>query len=261
MGDRICYQQSPYHGRAQRALGKETGRKCHYSPPAQTVTMGSLSIMTAKHDTTEQGRKVKDTAKWLHEGRACLQVIKRIEAGTIDESVGSVPVGVTFDGDHILSLCENGQLWIMPDGPATEAFNDPEIMPAAKVAMLYRFFWPIAVADASEIMKQVGEAKQAAPPKPEPEPERDDKEHYSRAQRLELRIAPNCEGDILTYPPRIVTVDGTQFVQLKGHDGWHGPNYPVLEVTRMEAHDGLVLVATPEQVFLMTAADFDNPIE
>jgi hypothetical protein len=58
----------------------------------------------------------------------------------------------------------------------------------------------------------------------------------------------------------VVTIDGAQFVQLKGSDGWD-KGAPVLEVTRLDAHDGLVLVATPAQVFLMTAQDFDHPAE
>ena len=217
--------------------------------------------MTTTNDTRETTKPGKDTATWLRKGRAGLQVIRRIEAGTIDESIGSVPVGVTADGDHLLSLCENGSIWIMPNGPVSEAFKEPDVLPAAKVAMLYRFFWPMLVAEVCEIATAVDatkKARQAAyvdrvlsySPADDPYP-----------TTINLRIAPNCEGDILTHPPRIVTIDGSQFVQLKGHDGWDGERYPVLEVTRMDAHDGLVLVATPEQVFLMTAADFDNPIE
>ena len=79
--------------------------------------------------------------------------------------------------------------------------------------------------------------------------------------RVELNIAPNCEGSILAHPPRIMVIDDALFLQLKGDDGWDDVGYPVLDIKRMDAHDGLVLVATPEQVFLMTAADFDTPIE
>jgi hypothetical protein len=37
----------------------------------------------------------------------------------------------------------------------------------------------------------------------------------------------------------------------------------VLEVSRLQAHGGLVLVATPDQIqiFLLTASDVDNPAE
>ena len=79
--------------------------------------------------------------------------------------------------------------------------------------------------------------------------------------RVELLLAPNCEGSSLTHPPRIVVIDDALFLQLKGDDGWDDVGYPVLDIKRMDAHDGLVLVATPEQVFLMTAQDFDNPAE
>ncbi len=78
---------------------------------------------------------------------------------------------------------------------------------------------------------------------------------------VELNIAPNCEGSILAHPPRIMVIDDALFLQLKGDDGWDDVGYPVLEIKRMDAHDGLVLVATPEHVYLMTAADFDTPSE
>lgn len=75
-----------------------------------------------------------------------------------------------------------------------------------------------------------------------------------------LFVAPNCEGDILSHPPRIVRdAEGFQRVELKGFDGWddHGV---VEEVTRMERY-GLVLVATDSAAYLMTTEDFDTPIE
>ena len=129
--------------------------------------------------------------------------------------------------------------------------------------LLFRFWLPIC---AQAVMQQIAltvaeriEVKgkeSAAPPEPEPE-----EQHAIRPQRLELLAAPNCDASVLTFPPRVVTVDGTQFVELKGYDGWDGERYPVLEVTRMDAHEGLVLVATPEQVFIMTATDYEDPIE
>lgn len=112
--------------------------------------------MTTTNDTTATTKPGKDTATWLREGRACLQVIKRIEAGTVDEHAGSVPVNATVDGEHLLSLCENGSIWIMLRATASEAFKDPEILPAAKVAMLYRFFWPMLVAEVCEIATALG---------------------------------------------------------------------------------------------------------
>lgn len=90
-----------------------------------------------------------------------------------------------------------------------------------------------------------------------------------RGRAVELAVAPNCQPDILSNPPRVVTIEGARYLQIKGNDGWvmdadmdgseHG--YPVLEVSRLEAHGGLVLIATPGQVVLMTAQDFDHPIE
>lgn len=75
-----------------------------------------------------------------------------------------------------------------------------------------------------------------------------------------IMIAPNCEGDILTHPPRIVRdAEGFQRLELKGDDGWSDQGV-VEEVTRLERY-GLVLVATDIQAFLMTAHDFDNPAE
>ena len=222
--------------------------------------------MTTTNTTTEQGRKLQDTATRLRKGREQLQVIKRIEAGTIDESIGSVPVGVTTDGDHVLSLCENGSLWIMPDGPATEAFKDPEIMPAAKVAMLYRFFWPMLVAEVCEIATALGKGD------PEKAKKRRQDAYIGRVlsssraddpypTMANIMIAPNCEGDILTHPPRIVRdAEGFQRLQTGNGEEWHDQGV-VEEVTRLAAHGGLVLVATDTEVFLMTAQDFNNPIE
>jgi hypothetical protein len=79
--------------------------------------------MTTTNDTRETTKPGKDTATWLRDGRKGLQVIKRIEAGTIDESIGSVPIMAQVDGEQVLSLCENGSLWIMPNSPVSEAFN------------------------------------------------------------------------------------------------------------------------------------------
>jgi hypothetical protein len=76
----------------------------------------------------------------------------------------------------------------------------------------------------------------------------------------EIHIAPNCDGDILSHPPRIIRDhEGFQRLELRGDDGWK--EYGVVEeVTRLERYE-LVLVATDTQAFLMTAQDFDNPIE
>ena len=64
----------------------------------------------------------------------------------------------------------------------------------------------------------------------------------------------------MSHPPRIVRDGaGVQRVEMKGDDGWHDEGV-VEEVTRLE-HSGLVLVATDEASYLMTAADFDTPAE
>jgi hypothetical protein len=217
--------------------------------------------MTTTNSTTPPAEKLQDTAKWLREGRKGLDAIKRIEAGTIDESIGSVPVGVTTDGDHLLSLCENDSLWIMPNGTASEAFKDPEIMPSAKVAMLYRFFWPMLVAEVCDLAKALDQrkkARKAAYVERVLSYSRDDDPYPTM---IELLQAPNCEPSILSHPPRIVRdAEGFQRLELKGADGWSDQGV-VEEVTRLAAHGGLVLVATDAQAFLMTAQDFDNPAE
>lgn len=84
---------------------------------------------------------------------------------------------------------------------------------------------------------------------------------YPRAMPLgELYMAPNCDGSILTHPPRVrQDIEGFQRLELLGDDGWQ--DYGVVEeVTRLERH-GLVLVATDSSAYLMGAKDFDHPIE
>ena len=77
----------------------------------------------------------------------------------------------------------------------------------------------------------------------------------------DVLVAPNCYADSLNQPPRVRRdADGFQRLEVKGTGGWHDEGV-VEEVTRLSAHDGLVLVATDQAVYLMTAQDFDNPGE
>ena len=73
-----------------------------------------------------------------------------------------------------------------------------------------------------------------------------------------MLAAPNLDPDILTYPPRVMPgEDGQPHLETYGNDGWHD-NGPVLEIVRLERH-GMVLVATDEETFMMTAHDYDQP--
>src|SRR5215218_1129527 len=85
-------------------------------------------------------------------------------------------------------------------------------------------------------------------------------ERRGKMGSIEIMQAPNCEGSTLSYPPRIVRdAEGFQRVQLKGIDGWEDEGV-VEYVTRLEAR-GLVLVVTADTVYLMTAQDYDHPLE
>ncbi len=83
-------------------------------------------------------------------------------------------------------------------------------------------------------------------------------EAVERLQRdVEVYIAPNAEGDILTMPPRITqSDDGTLQLQLVNAEGDAGEHvYPVRWFKELY-EQGLVLVATEGKAFLMRAADF-----
>jgi len=74
---------------------------------------------------------------------------------------------------------------------------------------------------------------------------------------VEVFIAPNAEGDILSMPPRITQApDGTLQVQLVGPEGEPGEHvYPVRRVVQLYEH-GLVLVGSDRHAFLLREADY-----
>jgi hypothetical protein len=76
---------------------------------------------------------------------------------------------------------------------------------------------------------------------------------------FQFNIAPNCEGDILSHPPRVKRdAEGFQRLEQKNDDGWHDAGV-VEKVTRVEP--GLVVVMTDDAAYLMRAQDFDTPAE
>jgi hypothetical protein len=81
------------------------------------------TTMTTTNGTPTAAETLQGTATWLRDGYKGLAILKRIEAGTIDPTIGSIPVVVRKHGDMLLSLCENGELWICPDGPVGQAFG------------------------------------------------------------------------------------------------------------------------------------------
>lgn len=132
---------------------------------------------------------------------------------------------------------------------------------------LYRFWVPIC---GELIMQRIKEAVAERQAEREREEQArvevvtilEERKQARRQQRvIDIAVAPDCVPDTLSYPPRIVTApDGSQRLQLHGNDGWKDEGV-VEEVTRLGAHGGLVLVATDSTVYLMTAQDFDHPIE
>jgi hypothetical protein len=119
--------------------------------------------MTTTNGTPTAADGLQGTATWLRDGYKGLAILKRIEAGTIDPTIGSIPVVVRKHGDMLLSLCENGELWICPDGPVGQAFEHARIIPAADVDMFYRFLWSMAVAEVCDIAtaRETGESPRA----------------------------------------------------------------------------------------------------
>jgi hypothetical protein len=197
---------------------------------------------------TPNERDTKE-AQWMDRGRAGLEVIKRI--GMTDVVADDTPALIWKAHDCILMLVRDGRILIVDDDGETEA------IPADYVSLLYPLFLQVAaveILDAGNALR----AKQGGVPKPTPP-------HFVPPPRygdlpFQFYIAPNCEGDLLTHPPRIKRDDeGLQRLETKGHDGWHEGD--VVETAVRVEEFGLVLVTTDDATYLMTAHDFDTPIE
>ena len=76
-------------------------------------------------------------------------------------------------------------------------------------------------------------------------------------REVEVYIAPNAEGDILTMPPRVVRLpDGTLQLQVLNPEGEAGEYvYPVRRFQELY-EQGLVLVGTEGKAWLMQVEDF-----
>jgi hypothetical protein len=228
--------------------------------------------MTTHDDTTKSADDMLrgKNAQWLKQGRDGLAAIRRAERG--EPGDGTIAHVQQYD-DELVVLTNDGRIRVILDGDLSAGLQTEEAIEAADVARFFRFFFPIAFAQISEIAKALKEKEaKTAPEEAAAAAKKRRRDAYidrvltnsgppaGSRREFTLFVAPNCEGDILTLPPRIVRdPEGVQRVETGNGEDWHEQGV-VEEVTRLERY-GLVLVATDEAAYLMTAEDFDHPIE
>ena len=111
--------------------------------------------MTAEQDTTmntngmnDDGATLQDLERALPKGMRGLDVIRRAEKGELQSADGRIAMA-QYGDPLIITLLENGQLWVMDDVDAGRALREARKFSPAETVALYRLFWQIALADIS----------------------------------------------------------------------------------------------------------------
>ena len=82
-------------------------------------------------------------------------IIRRVEAGEHQEP-GTIAFYKQY-GPLLVSLHEDGALWLMDSVEATRAFREAQTFTAAEMRALYGFFWSIALVEVCDIALALGD--------------------------------------------------------------------------------------------------------
>ena len=195
-----------------------------------------------------------DDGKWLQELTPALEALQRAETGPDTRGGETVYFREIARMQFAIDDHGAGSFFRAPDG---DGYSELVQLSPRETLALSMFWRSLAYAEICVAMQQKKAERAAA---------REWYEDYYQQQRAERRAiteipllgAPSLEPEMLSQAPRIRTdAEGFRRIELHGFDGWSDAGV-VEEVVRLERY-GVVLVATDEAAYLMTAQDFDNP--
>ena len=98
--------------------------------------------------TNDDSATLQDLERALPKGMRGLDVIRRAEKGELQSADGRIAMA-QYGDPLIITLLENGQLWVMDDVDAERALREARTFTPAETVALYHFFSQIALADIS----------------------------------------------------------------------------------------------------------------
>ncbi len=107
------------------------------------------------NSTQEAEGRVQALGASVQDGQRRLEIIRRVEAGEHQEP-GTIAFYKQY-GPLLVSLHEDGALWLMDSVEATRAFREAQTFTAAEMRALYGFFWSIALVEVCDIALALGD--------------------------------------------------------------------------------------------------------